>query len=318
VFKAIIGRRFRGTEIPANEFVYTSRTPDGQTITKTYPLIHESIKGDLVGTFGTLGSDARITQIRQGAFGTCAFLAAVGAAFGQLDRGNADAEASTILKDSLIDNGDDTYTVRFFADGAPQYVTVDARAPGSKGSIFGAGPAQRDPSNGSTATTRDFNNPSNYPIWMTLMERAYAQWMGEQFNTNGYDRIGNGDNRADPLLRVTGRFAKEWSLTPGQSNFLGSNGFDLISSALKSGEFVTVGMGGRKKSSAFLVGSHVYTVVDAYSLNGENKVLIRNPWGFDGDGVSAISRDDRQDGFVELTYAEFTDFFGAVAITQKS
>ncbi len=104
-------------------------------------------------------SGPSLADIRQGSIGDCYFLASLGAV--------AQTHPQAI-RDMITDNGDGTFTVRFFIEGAPAYVTVDRMLPVDGNNVLvysGAGRA---------ATLPAVLHSSN-PIWPHLIEKAYAQ-----------------------------------------------------------------------------------------------------------------------------------------------
>lgn len=82
------------------------------------------------------------------------------------DSGN---QSSSVINEMIVDNGDNTYTVRFYdlATLQPEYVTVPRPVVTDEkfGRLFGASADQEtEPS-----------NPSNSAFWVPLVERAYTQ-----------------------------------------------------------------------------------------------------------------------------------------------
>lgn len=86
------------------------------------------------------------------------------------------------LHSMFIDNGDDTWTVRFYHNGKPDFVTVDRYLPTAfNGTAVYAGWG------GGKASENDNE------LWVALAEKAYAQlnesgWIGQD-NTNSYNGI---------------------------------------------------------------------------------------------------------------------------------
>ena len=263
----LVGRWFLGTLAPTARF-----DEDGS---QTYNLSYTQVQGTLFGSTG----QARIGDIDQGNLGDCAFLAALGATFGPQynDSGN---QSSSVINSMIIDNGDNTYTVRFYSNSDAEYVTVDRRLATYNGQLFGAS------ANGSS----DPNNTSNI-LWAPLVERAYAQWREWREGEPGYNLIGNGDNCVRPLQFVTGR-----SVTRYDTNNIT---FNQLQTALNSGRFVETGRIG--DSTQYIVGGHAYSVTNAYvNSNGQQRVVVRNPWGHDGRQI-----DGADDGFIDLSFSDF-------------
>jgi hypothetical protein len=265
----LVGRWFLGNTAPTAVF-------NGQAL--SYTNAQESL-------FGSSGQ-ARIGDIDQGSFGDCAFLAALGATFAPQsdDYGN---RSSSVVNSMITDNGDNTYTMRFYnplgnGQAEAQYVTVDRRI----ATVNGQSP---------------FGAQTNGSIWTALAERAYAQWREWRGNgTSGYNLIGNGDTIDNPLQYVTGRTA---------TATYGNYSFTQISSGLQSGRALTAGRF-EESSTSTIVGRHAYSITNAYTDgSGQQRVVVRNPWGVDGRTTVGSN-----DGFIDLTFSEFQRSFGGIAV----
>ncbi|BAT56332.1 Peptidase [Nostoc sp. NIES-3756] len=255
----LVGRWFLGTVAP---------TPVFNSKTLTYTVV----SGTLFGT----ANEARIGDIDQGQLGDCAFLAALGATFGRQfnDSGNT---SSSIINNMITDNGDNTYTVRFYSrttfdPGEAQYVTVDRR-------IATGVAAKRN----------------NNVLWVALVEKAYAQWFEWKTGVTGYDAIGNGSNLVNPLRYVTGR---------ENTNYTNSKiTFSTLETALTNGQAVTAARA--STTNQYIVGGHAYSITNVYvNSSGEQRVVVRNPWGVDGKTLSGTN-----DGFIDLSFKQFTESF---------
>jgi hypothetical protein len=136
-------------------------------------------------------------DVAQGALGDCYFCAALaGVAF----------RRPTAIQDMFIDNGDGTYTVRFYNNGVADYVTVDRYLPSNAdgGRLYmGWGGGL-------------YNSTAN-ELWAALAEKAYAQinesgWL--RFNgSNTYASIAGGFSY-ESLHHLTAQpTVEDWSLT---------------------------------------------------------------------------------------------------------
>ena len=312
-----IDKWFKGTDRPPASFTPTNKP--------TVSLQYAPLQGSLYGSDG----EARIRHIYQGNFGDCVPLAILGATFGS-QTSDADNRASSVIENMIEDNGDGTYTIRFYNENynentlTPEYVTVDNQVVTLNGKLYGAkiDDGQLDPySDGKL----DPNN-KDAAIWVPLVEKAYAQWYQDsQSNTtgNGYNDIGNGATRQQVFPRITGLSVNN------PPSPVSSTPFDQIQSALNNGKFVAVGSNeeAEKNSSSLIAGSstrgtHAYSVTNAYvDSSGEQRIIVRNPWGFDGYNVATnqyVTTDGDQDGFdgfIDLSYNEFTSYFSNVVIT---
>src|SRR5207244_740076 len=114
-------------------------------------------------------------DITQGGIADCYFMSALGEV--------AKHSPSTIYN-MFADNGDGTYTVRFFHGSTPAYVTVNRELPESGNYAIFAG------------WGGGMYNSSSNELWVALAEKAYAQldesgWIGQDGN-NAYHGIDYG------------------------------------------------------------------------------------------------------------------------------
>ncbi|BAZ67195.1 hypothetical protein NIES4106_19490 [Fischerella sp. NIES-4106] len=197
-------------------------------------------------------------DIKQGSINDCFLLTGLAAtAF----------RSRSMIENMFIDNGDQTFTVRFYNHGIADYVTVDRYLPtnqegyfvyGNKGNYYG-----------------NFDNE----LWLALAEKAYAQlnesgWI-YQDNTNSYNGIGNGGYVSDALTNITG-------LNSSLANLLN---FNSIVNAFNSRQMI----GLSTKSAvvdANIIASHAYALV---GYNSSTQIFtLFNPWGID-NGTSKPS-----------------------------
>ena len=186
---------------------------------------------------------------KQGDLGDCYFISSLGAI--------ADSSPAAI-KNMLIDNGDGTWTVRFYVNGTADYVTVNSRLPvDSSGNLVfdGFGSKRRSLSN---------------VLWIPLLEKAYAQWneTGKEGRNgqNSYAAIAGGW-MADVDAQVLGYAAASYSLT--------SSAQQTLINAVTGHKAVTIGTINSPAASTGLYGSHAYAVI-GYA-NG--LFTLYNPWG---------------------------------------
>ena len=205
---------------------------------------------------------------RQGMLGDCYLIASLVAI--------ADRNPQAV-RNLFIDNGDNTFTVRFFAgalghhlvngaytagfasgSGVADYVTVDRRLPAfSNGTLAYSGYGQSVTS----ATTS---------LWIALAEKAYAQW-NETRNagrdgTNQYASI-EGGWMSNVNAQVLGYNSTNYSFssTPKQT----------LVNALAAGRAVTLGTLA-SVNSGFVEG-HAY-IVTGYNA-ATDRFSVFNPWG---------------------------------------
>ncbi|MBD2100843.1 pre-peptidase C-terminal domain-containing protein [Leptolyngbya sp. FACHB-261] len=273
LFGSNVGRWFLGTYTPTPQF-------------NEYPLTHVQVQGNLFGPSGL----ARIGDIDQRDLGDCTFLAALGATFGPQVNGFGNT-SSAVVNSMITDNGDGSYAVRFFSNGKAEYETVDRRLAVFNGELFGA----------QASGSANPNNPNNV-LWTPLVTRAYAQWQEWYNGRPGYELIGNGDQIERPLEFVTGR-------RPSVFN-TGEISFGQLQSAFTNNRFISVGRY-REPATRDIVGLHAYSITNVYvSSNGQQRVVLRNPWGYDGRAANGNS----DDGFINLSFASFRNQLDRVAI----
>jgi hypothetical protein len=268
-FEASLGKWFLGTVAPTPTFNTTN-------------FIYTRFEGPLFGT----STSAQIGGIDQRSFGDCVLLAALGATFAPQsnDAGNS---TSKTINDMLIDNGDSTYTVRFFTqDLKAEWVTVDNRLATTNGKNL-------------------FGTSNKDGLWAPIIEKACAQW--REFNEGsstrtGWDLIGNGDYLEAGLQRITGRDATNYYTGGGSRDF----SFNLIKDSLSTGKAI-LAAGAPSVNGLNLISGHAYSVTNAYiSATGEQRVVVRNPWGIDYSW--SATTDGKNDGFLDLSYDQFRNF----------
>jgi hypothetical protein len=195
------------------------------------------------------------TDVRQGEDGDCYFIASMGAL--------ALSNPSTITN-MILANGDGTYTVRFYANGKADYVTVDSMLPvSSTGRLVYDGM-------GNMAS-----NSSN-ELWLPLLEKAYAQW-----NETGKE----GRNGTNTYSGIEGGWMSDvfnQALGGGASSIftLNATAKQTVISSLAASKAVTIGT---NMAGGFgLYGDHAYTIVGYNSTT--DTFTLYNPWGSNQPG----------------------------------
>jgi Calpain family cysteine protease len=191
-----------------------------------------------------------IGDIHQGAVGDCYFLATLGA--------YANDQAN-VIQNMFTDNGDGTFTVRFYNQGITDYVTVDRYLP-----TRSDGTAVYADWNGGTYTEADNE------LWVALAEKAYAQlnqsgWIGQD-NTNSYEGI-SGGWMAPVMGQLTGTRAASQSINSMTQVQL----INLVSAdrPITAGFVSGAGFG--------VVNEHAYTITAYDATTGQ--FHLNNPWG---------------------------------------
>ena len=201
---------------------------------------------------------AELTDIRQGYVGDCYLLAGLAAT--ALSTPNA-------IQQMFTDNGDGTFTVRFFNNGVADYVTVDRYLPtDTSGRLVFA-------NLGSLAS-----NAAN-ELWTALAEKAYVQlngsgWLRGSSGLNAYSSIAGG-YVADAFKQITGR----------ASSLGNALNLSALTSAIQSGQLVALASKFSGTVAAGVVKGHAYTVV-GYDANSGNFTLF-NPWGVNNGSAPA-------------------------------
>src|SRR5262249_4155892 len=149
----LVGKWFRGSDHPlaldANGVRYTYRYANGSLFV----------------------NGVSYTDIRQGAVGDCYYLSALA---------EMAMQTPGLVQTMFSDNGDSTYTVRFFHNGVADYVTVDRYLPTDTQGRF------------VYACQGDYASSTGNELWVALAEKAYAQvneegWLGQpRDGTNAY------------------------------------------------------------------------------------------------------------------------------------
>ena len=190
----------------------------------------------------------------QGSAGDCWFLAAL-------------AETAThnpgAIQNMFIANGNGTWTVRFYANGAIDYVTVNDQLP----------LATYDPSyNGGYA----FDAPQNGILWAALAEKAFAEEnLTGQVDTSqpgvaSYAALNSGDASV-ALAAITGSLSGYSDVTPGATA-------SDIAADLKDGNLVCINTPNSSDIESHLVPDHCYAVV-GYNPSSSMPFELFNPWG---------------------------------------
>jgi Calpain family cysteine protease/Bacterial pre-peptidase C-terminal domain len=305
-FTNLVDTWFKGTKRPSPSYTGKGDSARGQQPEKTVQFTYLPIQGSLFGNVARSPVGVRGRDINQGGIGNCAYLAALDALIAVPRFQGSENTTSTFLNQSVENNGDGTYTIRFFNQGKAFYVTIDNQVATTKqdnnDTLYMAN--RGGVSSDSSTLLSDDNNS----IWGPLMEKAYAQFreflQGSNGKQTGYDLIGNGAQLNETLEYVTGR----------KVDYIGSEEFkqvtfDRIKTALQQGRSITVGT---DKATPLLVATHAFALTAVREeANGSQRIVVRNPWGRDG-GSQASGVDE--DGYIELTFENFIQSFDDMAI----
>lgn len=189
-------------------------------------------------------------DIHQGNNNTCYFLSALA---------SAALEKPGVIQNMFTDNGDGTFTVRFYNNGVADYVTVDQWLPtNASGNAVYAG------------WGGGLYNSNSNELWVSLAEKAYAQlnqsgWIGQD-NTNSYTGIDWGW-MAPAMQQITGlsTSSKEVGNMTEQELINLTNSNQLLATATVYG------------GNFGVANAHAYTIT---SYNSSNQTFrLHNPWG---------------------------------------
>lgn len=248
----LVDKWFEGLDLPAIG-----------SVTSGYTVQYGQVSGSLFGTSGP-----QYTDVAQGFVGDCYFMSALG---------ELALQSPQTIRNMFVNNGDGTYTVKFYHNGTAAYVTVNSELP-------------LDMNNNGTAWFADWGSPTTHGVrnlatnvnnilWVALAEKAYAQldesgWIG-QAGTNTYQGINDGSSTV-AFAQLTGQSASSTSVTASnsQKNMLNTFG---------AGKPVTLATK-TSGTDSDIVADHVYMVINVDTNSRE--VEIYNPAGYDDTGTT--------------------------------
>ena len=228
------------------------------------PMIHTGSYTEAGGSLFVESVSAN--DIDQGSTGSCYFLSALA--------GTADKKAS-IIRNMFNDNGDGTYSVRFYTNGQADYVTVDnMMATRADGTYLHADAGDGTATNAVVA--------DNNELWVALAEKAYAQLneSGRLNQEEATNRYGRGFARAegiswgrttDAITHITG-LNSSWGVASWFSS-PDSSGVDRVSSSelqtlVNSNRVVAAGWGGHARTiTGYNATTGQYTIRNPYDRN---------------------------------------------------
>src|SRR5439155_9717473 len=162
----------------------------------------------------------------------------------------------------FIDNGDNTWTVRFFNGSTPDYVTVDKYYPASGGYFIFDNSAYK------------LSDSSN-KLWVAAAEKAYAQIAEEGWTrgtasnmANSYGSINYGDPQ-NTLREITGLATSGHNLTSSNSDR------DAVGNAFNNGKLVCLCSPATGVASD-VVANHCYFLT--YANPDTDTFILINPW----------------------------------------
>jgi hypothetical protein len=231
------------------------------------------------------GSGISNTDIQQGYLGDCYFLSSLA---------DLAHQSPSTISNMIIDNGDGTYTIRFFDNGVAAYTTVNRWLP--------------DDANGNFVYAdigQSLSDPT-VKLWVPLLEKAYAQvnqsgWLGRN-GTDSYAGLTDGW-AGNVFPQITGLSATKGNALSNQNT---------LTTAVTSGELVCLNTPG----SGYLENIDGYSIVEdhVYSVQGYSPstglFTLYNPWGYDAN-LQSLSAQSLQNLIQSNTNA-----FGASVVLQ--
>ena len=222
--------------------------------------------GTLFGNGGPSFAD-----VYQGSLGDCTLMASLA---------EVAARAPQDITNMFIANGDGTYTVRFYDQGVPAYVTVNNNLPG-----------------GGTLYAHVVNNI----LWPALAEKAVVQvneegWLGTLSpGSNSYAALNNGSagTTVAYLSAITGLPSSALSVNPSN-----------VAAAWNSGKFIVLDSG-NTLDPLYIEHNHAYAMI-GYNASSTMPFMLFNPWGVPG-GRDATGQ--FYYGEVNINGAALTTFF---------
>ena len=221
---------------------------------------------------------------RQGYLGDCYFIASL----------TSIADRSTAaVQNMFLDNGDGTFTIRFYANSTADYVTVNRRLPTLGNGTLAYSGLGLSASSSSTS------------LWVALAEKAYAQW-NETGNagrdgTNTYAGIEGGwmsNVNAQVLGYSSSNYAVATTTKQQLINFLGS------------GKAVTIGT--KSSVAGGWVGGHAY-IVNSYNA-GTDTFDLYNPWGTSHAGSVSWAQIQSNCDFYAVTESSGTSAISTASV----
>jgi hypothetical protein len=199
-------------------------------------------------------------DVNQGALGDCWFLASIG---------EVALQDPSAIRSMITNNHNGTFGVRFFVDGAANYVTVNKELP--------IVDDRSEWSNGSSLVFA--NGAKGQPLWAELVEKAFAQLNAEPDAVHGgnggalnaYEGISGGEPDV-AVAEITDKDSIEYTADRLVSDAA------RIGAAFDSGDEVELTTGDSSRAyNKHLWGDHAYEII-GYDAS-DDEFTIHNPWG---------------------------------------
>jgi hypothetical protein len=218
-------------------------------------------------------------DVCQGSLGDCWYLSSLAATA---------ARYPQIIQNMFISNSNGTWTVRFYHDGVPDYVTVNDQLPVSTTNpAFDGGYA--------------FDQPLNGVLWVALAEKAYAEENLSGFVTTQYPGSYSYASMAGgypvwAMAAIAGVSATQYNVVPGTTA-------SEIATAMEDGDLVCLTTPSSGIDS-HLITAHCYAVV-GYDPSSPYPFKVFNPWGlavYQDSGGQTYGLFGANGGFLEQNF----------------
>lgn len=247
----------------------------------------DTFKDDFVMSTPVYNGSSASDVIQQQSY-TCQTLAALA----------AHAGTGANIASQIVYRGTNQYDVKLFRNGVAYWtrVTFDGTW-----------------SDSDAAPSRAANLRNLPEFWVLLMQRARLQQYGvtwtKELSRSEWDaaNVRSGYRLYDPvdaLHNFTGRTAIPYAITRATPQ--------ALQTALSQKKAIVATTPNTATGSEILPW-HAYTITKVYLEAGAWKVQVYNPWGI--DSLSTPPKDGRNDGFLTISWADFTSRFNRYAIS---
>jgi hypothetical protein len=267
----LVGKWFYGTDNP---------TTDSNSATGLG--FQETLAGGTL--FGHLGVPS-YNDVAQGFAADCYFMSSLG---------QAALQSPSTIENMFIDNDDGTYTIEFYNNGVPDYVTVNGYLPtASDGEFVYANYYQYG--------QMTYVSSSTNVLWVALAEKAYAQLAEEGWSradhgeySNAYDAIGYGSS-VIVMEQITGSATGQYIQIDGDTPPQLSAAETAVMNALAQNDLLCFGTplaygsnNGILPNGEQLDSNHLYAIASYNTQTGLFTLI--NPYN-DGAGTRVLQLD---------------------------
>jgi hypothetical protein len=218
-----------------------------------------------------VGGTPSYLDVNQGYLGDCYFVAALG---------ETALQDPSLIENMITNNGNGTYSVLFYVNGQPDYVTVNSQLPVMTGYDWANG-SQLEFANGPVS-------------WVALVEKAFAE-LNSQTAAAQYGGHPTGDSYEDinggtaiTLSELTDQTFNTYNLSPSNSTPTLTSLMSTLSSDFAAGDEIILST--PEADNGNLVGDHMFMVTGVNASAGT--ISIQNPWNTAYSGSLQMSFTD--------------------------